>query len=81
MTETSRPRLIRYKDLKLKGIMWTRVHVDRLEKNSKFPKRVHLGPGTVAWVEGEIDAYVADKIAERDARARPSAPDIVSIAA
>jgi predicted DNA-binding transcriptional regulator AlpA len=81
MTPTHQLRFVRYKDLKMKGIMWTRVHVDRLEKDSKFPKRVHLGPATIAWVESEIDAFVACKIAERDTRAQPPGPEIPSIAA
>jgi prophage regulatory protein len=81
MTHPPQPRLLRYKDLKMKGIMWTRVHVDRLEKVSKFPKRVHLGPGTVAWVEDEIDAYVAGKIADRDAQVQQAAPDLNGMAA
>jgi prophage regulatory protein len=75
MTLTLQRRFLRFKDLEKKGIPWTRMHVDRLEKVSKFPKRVQLGPGTVAWVEDEIDTYVAGKIADRDAQVRPNASD------
>ncbi|MBN8872840.1 MAG: hypothetical protein BGO51_28455 [Rhodospirillales bacterium 69-11] len=60
-------RLLRYADLKSKGFPWSRMHIDRLEKAGKFPKRLHLGPSTVAWVEEEIDAYLATKMAEREA--------------
>ncbi|HEV2678725.1 MAG TPA: AlpA family phage regulatory protein [Aliidongia sp.] len=41
------------------------MHIDRLEKAGKFPLRVHLTPGTVAWVEGEIDEWLQRRIAER----------------
>lgn len=58
--------LLRFPDLKTKGIPWCRMHVDRLEKADKFPKRIRLGEATVAWLEEEIDAYVASRIAQRD---------------
>jgi prophage regulatory protein len=58
-------RLLRFSQLKSKGVSWSRMHVDRLEKQGKFPRRVHLGPATVAWVEEEIDQMLADKVAER----------------
>jgi prophage regulatory protein len=74
-------RFLRYNDLREKGVPWCRMHLDRMEKAGKFPKRVRLGAGTVAWVEGEIDAFMACKIAERDARAQPSSPDTAGIAA
>ena len=61
-------RLLRFPQLEVdKGIPYSRMHVDRLEKAGQFPKRVRLGPMTVAWVEEEIDAYLATKMAERDA--------------
>jgi prophage regulatory protein len=55
-------RYLRFPDLKeVKGIPWSRVHVDRLEKAGKFPKRVKLGENTVAWGEASIDAWLAEK--------------------
>ncbi|MBO2581741.1 AlpA family transcriptional regulator [Shewanella algae] len=32
-----------------------------------FPKSVKPGPRLVAWVEEEIDEWIADKISKRDA--------------
>jgi len=43
------------------------AHIDRLEKAGLFPKRVRLGQGRVAWVKGEIEEWVVDRISERDA--------------
>jgi prophage regulatory protein len=40
--------------------------IDRLEKAGRFPKRVRLGHGMVAWVEGELDDWARRRIAERD---------------
>lgn len=41
------------------------------EKMSRgeFPKPVKLGAKAVGWVEGEVDAYIAAKIAARDGAA------------
>jgi prophage regulatory protein len=29
-----------------------------------FPKPIHLGPRSVAWIEGEVDGWIAARIAE-----------------
>ncbi|ABO23129.1 phage transcriptional regulator, AlpA [Shewanella loihica PV-4] len=31
-----------------------------------FPKSVKLGPRLVAWVEEEVEQWIADKISKRD---------------
>jgi prophage regulatory protein len=38
----------------------------RREKAGTFPRRVKLGQNTVAWVEKEIEAWMIDRIKERD---------------
>ncbi len=61
-------RFLRFAQLKQdKGIPWSRMHVDRLEKADRFPKRVQLGESTVVWVEAEIDEFIAAKVAGRRA--------------
>ena len=42
------------------------MHVDRLEKAGLFPKRIQLGPNTVAWAEHEIDEFALKKLNHRD---------------
>ena len=37
-----------------------------LMARSLFPKQVSIGPRAVAWVESEVNAWVAARIAERD---------------
>ena len=59
-------RLLSYDELKsLKGIPFSRTHLWRLERDGKFPKRVPLGDNSIAWVEEEIDGYIAERMARR----------------
>ncbi len=46
---------------------YSAMHISRLEKAGKFPRRVQLGPAAVGWVESEVDDWIAAKVAERDA--------------
>jgi len=63
MTNAS-TRLIRFNELKSRvGLSKTTIY-DRMSKGT-FPRPVVLGT-TVAWVEAEIDAWIAARIAERD---------------
>lgn len=45
---------------------YSRAHLDRLEADGRFPKRVRLGQARVAWVESEVEDWIAERIAERD---------------
>jgi prophage regulatory protein len=49
-----------------KGIRWSRQHLDRLVKAGKFPKPLELGVNTRAWLEDEVDGWIAERAAERD---------------
>ncbi len=61
-------RILKFDELKSrKGIPYSRVHIGRLEAQGNFPSRVHLGPGRVGWVESEIDSWLAERVARRDA--------------
>jgi len=63
-------RIILYPDLKThKGIGHSKTQLWRLERVGKFPKRVQLSPGRHGWVEAEIDAFIAERIAARDEKA------------
>jgi prophage regulatory protein len=60
-------RIILYADLKSqKGIAHSKTQLWRLERAGRFPKRVSLTPGRHGWVEAEIDAFIAERIAARD---------------
>jgi prophage regulatory protein len=58
--------MLAFHDLADRGVRFSRMHVDRLERLGKFPKRVKIGANSVAWIESEIDAWVDEKIAARD---------------
>jgi prophage regulatory protein len=47
-------------------VPYTPQHILRLEKEGKFPRRVQVGPNRVAWLESEVEAWVAARVAERD---------------
>jgi prophage regulatory protein len=60
-------RILSYDDLKGRGINYSKVHLWRLEKARKFPQRIPLSENRHGWLESEIDAWLADRIAARAA--------------
>jgi prophage regulatory protein len=48
-----------------KGINFCPDHLRRMEKKGQFPKPIQLGPGRVAYLESEIDDWLAEKARER----------------
>lgn len=59
-------RLLSKKDVR-ERVLYSPAHIARLEAAGLFPKRVRLGIGRVGWVEEEIDAWLREHIARRDA--------------
>jgi len=67
--------LILFKDLRLqKNIPYCRDHMRRLSKAGLFPKPVALSNRRIAFIESEIDAWIAAKIAARDGQVPPVPP-------
>jgi prophage regulatory protein len=62
-------RMLSHADLQDRGIKYSRQHIHRLVKRGLFPRPVKLGGGTNAWPENEIDQYLEERIAARDAQA------------
>jgi prophage regulatory protein len=61
-------RLISYSQLRAeKGIPFSRPWIDHLIEQGKFPRKVRISPNRRGWLESEIDGYLADCAAERDA--------------
>ena len=54
-----RKRLVPYSDM----------HILRLEKAGRFPKRTRLNNGRVAWSFNEVQAWIADRLGERGGEA------------
>jgi prophage regulatory protein len=60
-------RLLSYDELRpQKGIPYSKVHIWRLEREGKFPKRVPFGESRHGWVESEIDDWLLERIASRN---------------
>ena len=57
--------LIDWKKLR-QMVPWSRAHVQRLEDAGRFPRRVRLGQGRVAWVRREIEEHIEALIRQRD---------------
>ncbi|TGP27352.1 AlpA family phage regulatory protein [Mesorhizobium sp. M2D.F.Ca.ET.232.01.1.1] len=49
-----------------KGIDYSVDYLDRLIKEGKFPKPIFLSPRKRAFVEDEIDAWLAARLKQRD---------------
>ena len=67
------PERKNYEDLRLIGrkellnmIPYSYQHILRLEKQGKFPKRVRVGSGRVAWSKAEVEEWIVNRLAERD---------------
>ena len=48
-------------------VPYSDMHVWRLERDGKFPKRIRLGENRVGWSLCELQAWIDGKKAERDA--------------
>ena len=61
-------RLVTFKALATeKGVTYSRVHLYRLIEAGKFPRPIVVGAARVAWIESEIDQWISDRMAEREA--------------
>jgi len=59
-------KLLGWDDLKDRGIKDSKATIYRRIKSGQFPSPVHPGKSP-AWPEHEIDAYILNLIAKRDA--------------
>ncbi len=53
-------------------VLYSPQHIARLEKAGQFPKRVHLGPSRVGWVEAEVLDWLQKRLDRREAPSRHS---------
>ena len=61
-------KLVSKKELKsVFGVPYSFAHIARLEAAGEFPKRVRLGACRVAWVAEEVQAWIDERVAIRDA--------------
>ena len=63
-------RILRRQEV-VRRVGYSAMHLWRLERQGRFPKRLRLGSssrGACGWLESEIDAWIEDKVRERDAQ-------------
>jgi prophage regulatory protein len=61
-------QIVSKKELKtVCGIPYSPQHIARLEAAGKFPKRIQLGQNRVAWLLKEVEEWLDERIAKRDA--------------
>ena len=61
------PRIIGWRVLS-SMVPYTRQHVLKLEKAGKFPKRLAVGENRVGWLLSEVEDWINERVADRDAR-------------
>ena len=59
-------KLLSKKEVREK-VLYSPAHIARLEAAGLFPKRVQLGVGRVGWVDEEVENWIRNRIALRDA--------------
>ena len=64
----SKMKLIDREGLRAKGITFNKVTIWRKLKAGEFPRPIFIG-NRHAWVEAEIDEYIARLVAARDTEA------------
>ena len=58
-------RLLSKRQLK-EMVLYSPQHIARLEKAGLFPKRVHIGPNRVGWVEAEVQDWLRERMDRRE---------------
>ncbi len=62
-------RLVRSSEV-VKKVGLSRVTIWRMEREGTFPKRRQIGPGSVGWLEHEVDEWIKSRKAV-EATTRP----------
>lgn len=63
-------QLLNFERLVELGYVNNRVTLSRRIKRGEFPAPIRVGSRNVAWLQSEIDAWQAGRVAERDESAR-----------
>jgi prophage regulatory protein len=61
-------KLVSKKELRLVfGVPYSFAHIARLEAACQFPKRIRLGACRVAWLSAEVQNWIDERVALRNA--------------
>ena len=55
------PRIVRVAEV-VRRTGLSRTTLWRMQKRRQFPSRRELSPGTIGWLEGEIDAWIRERV-------------------
>ena len=64
-TEDAKIQMLRMPDV-IQRTGLSRSTIYSLMAKGKFPRQIHVSENTTAWAAHEIEAYLAERIAERD---------------
>ena len=57
-------RILRWREVApIVGV--SRMTIARMEKTGAFPQRIRIGNGSVGWLEYEVEAWLAQRMAVR----------------
>lgn len=60
-------KLVTKKELRsIYGVPYSVQHIARLERAGRFPKRIKLGQCRVAWLAEEVEAWIEERVANRN---------------
>ena len=48
-------------------VPYSDMHIRRMEKDGRFPRRIRLGPKRVGWSLREVVGWIEERKAEREA--------------
>jgi hypothetical protein len=72
-SESSVPRLLRFKDLQERGIVQSHTGLRHLQIHQNFQLGRLLGPSTRAWTEPEVSAWLASRPVEQSEQTKERA--------
>lgn len=58
-------RILRWPDLKARGVVESRTTLWRMVRSGAFPRPVALTKRSRGWLESEVDGWIAQRAAER----------------
>ena len=64
--------------LRARGINLSKCRLWQLEREGKFPARVRISAGRIAWLASEIDAYLAARVTGRTRAPLPASAQVAA---
>jgi prophage regulatory protein len=65
MTTQDTSRLLIFSDEVYALVHYSAQQLRRLEENGQFPRRFRIGKNRIAWLRGEVEQWLNDRLGER----------------